>query len=69
MLTDVHAEHGKTPWRDLFAPAVQLADDGFDISPRLAAAIADAAPKLRLDEDAAAYFLNPDGAPKPRRPR
>ena len=59
MLTDVHAEHGKTPWRDLFAPAVQLADDGFDISPRLAAAIADAAPKLRLDEDAAAVLPQP----------
>ncbi|HYJ55930.1 MAG TPA: gamma-glutamyltransferase family protein [Mycobacterium sp.] len=64
LLTDVHAEHGKTPWRDLFAPAVELADDGFDISPRLAAAISDAAPKLRLDEDAAAYFLNPDKSPK-----
>ena len=68
MLTDVHAEHGKTPWRDLFAPAVELADDGFDISPRLAAAIADAAPKLRLDEAAAAYFLEPDGAPNQRTP-
>jgi len=64
MLTDVHAERGKTPWRDLFAPAVALADDGFNISPRLAAAISDAAPKLRLDEDAAAYFLNPDGSPR-----
>ena len=41
-----------------------MADDGFDISPRLATAIADAAPKLRVDEQAAAYFLNPDGSPK-----
>lgn len=64
MLADVHAEHGETPWRDLFTPAVALADDGFDISPRLAAAIADAAPQLRLDADAAAYFLEPDGSPK-----
>ena len=62
MLADVHTEHGKTPWRDLFDPAVTLADDGFDISARLAAAIADAAPQLRLDENAAAYFLNPDGS-------
>ena len=64
MLMDVHQTHGKTPWRDLFAPAVRLADDGFDISPRLAAAIADAAPQLRVDKDAAGYFLNPDGSPK-----
>ncbi len=64
MLMDVHQQHGKTAWRDLFAPAVTLADDGFDISPRLASAIADAAPKLKVDPQAAAYFLNSDGSPK-----
>ncbi len=64
LLQDVHAEHGKTAWRDLFNPAVTMADDGFDISPRLAAAIADAAPELRVDPNASAYFLNADGGPK-----
>jgi gamma-glutamyltranspeptidase / glutathione hydrolase len=64
LLQDVHAEHGKTGWRDLFNPAVTMADDGFDISPRLAAAIADAAPQLKVDPQAAEYFLNPDGSPK-----
>lgn len=64
MLTEVHADHGKTGWRDLFAPAVRMADDGFDISPRLAAAIDDAAPELKLDRQAAEYFLNGDGSPK-----
>lgn len=64
LLQDAHTEHGKTPWRDLFDPAVTLADDGFDISPRLAAAIADAAPELRADPNASAYFLNTDGGPK-----
>lgn len=64
MLTDVHAEHGKTRWRDLFAPAVRLADDGFDISARLAAAIEDAAPELKLDRQAAEYFLESDDSPK-----
>jgi len=67
MLSDVHTAHGKASWRDLLAPAVDLADRGFDISPRLAAAIADAAPQLRLDENAAAYFLEPDGSPKTAR--
>lgn len=62
LLMDVHQQHGKTEWRDLFAPAATLADDGFDISPRLAAAIADAAPQLKVDPEAAAYFLNPDGS-------
>lgn len=64
LLMDLHRQHGKTPWRDLFAPAVTLADDGFDISPRLATAVADSAQKLKLDPQAAAYFLNPDGSPK-----
>ena len=64
LLQDVHGEHGKTGWRELYDPAISLADDGFDISPRLAAAIADAAPELRVDENASAYFLNTDGGPK-----
>lgn len=64
MLVDVHEQHGTTAWRDLLAPAVAMADDGFDISPRLAAAIADAAPKLKVDPEASDYFLNPDGSPK-----
>lgn len=64
MLADVHAEHGETPWRDLLAPATTLADNGFAISPRLAAAIAKDAGSLAVDPDAAAYFLNPDRSPK-----
>jgi len=64
MLQDVHDEHGKTPWQELFAPAATLADDGFDISARLAGAIADAAPELELDPQASTYFLEADGAPK-----
>ncbi len=64
LMQDVHTEHGKTGWRDLFNPAVTLADDGFDISPRLAAAIADSAPQLKVDPEAAEYFLNADGSPK-----
>jgi gamma-glutamyltranspeptidase/glutathione hydrolase len=64
MLADVHDEHGKTAWPELFDPAVRLSDDGFDISPRLAAAIADAAAELKTDPQAQAYLLNADGSPK-----
>lgn len=65
MLEMVHNEHGRTPWRDLFGPAVTLADGGFDISARMGAAISDAASQLRDDPEARKYFLNPDGSPKP----
>nr|WP_197517965.1 gamma-glutamyltransferase family protein [Mycobacterium sp. E796] len=64
MLELAHDDHGHLPWRDLFAPATALADNGFDISPRMAAAIADSAAALRVDPQARAYFLNPDGSPK-----
>jgi gamma-glutamyltranspeptidase/glutathione hydrolase len=64
LMQDVHAEHGKTGWGDLFNPAVTLADDGFDISSRLAGAIADSAEHLKADPQAAEYFLNTDGGPK-----
>ena len=31
----VHAKHGRLPWARLFEPALRLADDGFEVSPRL----------------------------------
>ncbi|HSS23609.1 MAG TPA: gamma-glutamyltransferase family protein [Mycobacterium sp.] len=62
MLELVHNDHGHTPWRDLFGPAVALADGGFDISPRMAAAISDSAAQLRVDPQARGYFFNPDGS-------
>ncbi|MEV6426922.1 gamma-glutamyltransferase family protein [Nocardia sp. NPDC051463] len=65
MLELAHQEHGKTGWRELFDPAVSLADQGFSISPRLAGQIADSAKDLALDEASKAYFLNPDGSAKP----
>ena len=35
MLELAHREHGKLPWADLFGPAIELAENGFEISPRL----------------------------------
>ncbi|MBT5433255.1 MAG: gamma-glutamyltransferase [Alphaproteobacteria bacterium] len=35
MLEMAHAEHGKLAWADLFEPAIDLAENGFQISPRL----------------------------------
>lgn len=65
MLEAVHAEHGDTEWSDLFAPAIELADSGVEISDRMAQSIADSAAELAVDDDARAYFLLPDGSPKP----
>ncbi|SIR90029.1 gamma-glutamyltransferase family protein [Williamsia sterculiae] len=64
MLQLAQSEHGDKRWRDLFTSAIRLADNGFDISPRMAAAIADSRAQLAVDADARAYFLNADGSPK-----
>lgn len=35
LLEDVHKQHGKLPWAKLFEPAIRIAEQGFEISPRL----------------------------------
>ena len=64
MLAIAHQQHGRLPWSHLFQPAIELADKGFAISPRLHALLK-AEPSLLKDPQAAAYFFNPDGSPLP----
>ncbi len=64
MLALAHAKYGKLPWKSLFAPAIALARDGYDISPRLAKSIVSNHATLVRQPAAAALFLNPDGTPK-----
>ena len=40
MLELVHRRHGRLPWARLFEPAIQLAEAGFTVSPRMAKSIA-----------------------------
>ncbi|MCS6854861.1 MAG: gamma-glutamyltransferase [Elioraea sp.] len=65
MLEAVHRRHGRLAWDALFAPAIALAEEGFPVSPRLAAAIAADRERLARDPAARAYFLLPDGSPLP----
>ena len=64
LLEAAHRDGGKLPWKDLFAPAIQLAGDGFRIGPRLAGAIVRAGPALARDPEARTYFLDADGHPR-----
>jgi gamma-glutamyltranspeptidase/glutathione hydrolase len=59
-----HDAHGKLPWADVFQPAIRLAREGFEVSPRLAGFLPRMAEYGRLDENpgAAAYFF-PGGEP------
>jgi gamma-glutamyltranspeptidase/glutathione hydrolase len=64
MLELAHRQHGRLPWPQLFASAIELAEQGFAISPRLHTQLVDD-PYLKLDPVAAAYFYQADGAPHP----
>jgi len=59
-----HEQHGKLPWSDLFQPAIRLATDGFEVSPRLAGFLPRVAEVGRLAKNpaTAAYFF-PGGKP------
>ncbi|HEY5364936.1 MAG TPA: gamma-glutamyltransferase [Casimicrobiaceae bacterium] len=61
LLALAHSRHGKLPWAALFAPAIALAENGFDVSPRLHALIA--SERHFVQSRVRAYFLDANGAP------
>ena len=63
MLEMVHRDHGKLPWKELFQPAIDLAENGFVISPRLAGLLA-REKYIKTVPATKAYFYAPDGTPK-----
>ncbi|MES2099817.1 MAG: gamma-glutamyltransferase [Pseudomonadota bacterium] len=67
MLDLAHKDHGKLPWKDLFAPGIKHATDGFAISGRMADAIGNPNVRASLLRDAeiTATYFNADLTPKP----
>ncbi|MBK0325816.1 gamma-glutamyltransferase [Rhodobacteraceae bacterium F11138] len=62
LLAEAHRRWGRAPWPSLFRAAIDHADHGFAVSPRLAGLVAGDAEKLARFAPTASYFL-PDGAP------
>ncbi|WP_341233462.1 gamma-glutamyltransferase [uncultured Sulfitobacter sp.] len=62
LLEAAHARWGTQNWADLLAPATDLAEKGFTVSPRLAGLVASDAERLASSATTAAYFL-PGGQP------
>ncbi|WP_115686107.1 gamma-glutamyltransferase family protein [Corynebacterium senegalense] len=62
-LAELHRQFGSDDWASDIQPAIDLAQRGFEVSPRLAASIADSASQLAASPHAAAYFLDADGQP------
>lgn len=57
-----HDEHGRLPWADLFQPAIDLARDGFEVSPRLANYMPSMAQRSQLNESpGSAEYFYPNG--------
>ncbi|HET6221550.1 MAG TPA: gamma-glutamyltransferase [Dongiaceae bacterium] len=62
MLELAHRDHGRLPWANLFEPAIRLAEQGFEVTPRLNKLIKDEE-YLGASANALAYFYEPDGSP------
>ena len=64
MLELAHQDYGKIDWAKSFMPGIQLAEDGFAVSPRLNSLITRAANYgFGADPDVKAYFFNEAGEP------
>ena len=57
LLEEAHRRWGKANWRGLFGPAIDLAENGFDVSPRLASLVAEEGEALQRFGATADYFF------------
>ena len=64
VLEKAHEAHGKLPWKDLFAPAIRLSENGFNVSPRLNKLL-NGRWTRKFSPEAKAYFFNEFGKPWP----
>lgn len=67
MLAMAHGDHGTLDWAEGFTAATDLAENGFEVSPRLHNLIAGVAPRTPLDEWEATreYFFTEEGEALP----
>lgn len=61
LLERLHNDHGVLPWAELVQPAIELARNGFEVSPRMARSIASARGLANFASTREYFF--PDGTP------
>jgi gamma-glutamyltranspeptidase / glutathione hydrolase len=59
----LHRKQGRLPWRDLVAPAAQLAEQGFEVDPMYSAIIATFQATLAKSAYGRATYFHADGTP------
>lgn len=63
LLGELHQRYGSKPLPELLQPGIQLANEGFAVSPRMAQSIAKDGGRLKTDPEAARYFFTDSGEP------
>ncbi|MEM7069847.1 MAG: gamma-glutamyltransferase [Pseudomonadota bacterium] len=63
LLYDTHQKYGQLAWSDVVQPAIDLAENGFDVSPRLHASITRSAESLHRFTKTREYFLTEESVP------
>ena len=63
LLEEMHSRYGKLAWKELFQPAIDLAESGFAISPRLAILIEKDKARLSRYSKTRDYFFDATGRP------
>ncbi|WBX85665.1 gamma-glutamyltransferase [Sphingosinicella microcystinivorans] len=64
LMAMAHARFGRLPWAKLFEPAIRLARDGFEMSPRLHEMLAARPQHAGMTEWAKATFFHADDTPR-----
>jgi gamma-glutamyltranspeptidase / glutathione hydrolase len=64
MLERAHRDHGRLPWAKLFDPAIEIAERGFEVSPRLFQLL-NGFKRFARGDDFRRYFYEPNGDPHP----
>jgi len=65
LMHETHKALGKLDWASLVQPAMELAEQGFEVSPRLNQLISNDVERLSVHPDTKSYFFDAEGAPHP----